>query len=394
MKTQHSLQQVLKQTDWCKLSNAYVTNVFSKLLCCRTTSLGYHHYRCDNPDCSHAHYQYHSCRNRHCPNCNWQKQQAWMEARLNELLPVKYFHVVFTLPHELNAMVMGNRVLLFKQLFNSCTHCLLTLAADPKWLGATPSITAVLHTWGQQLCFHPHVHCIVSGGGVDRQLNWIELKKKSKQGYLFPYDVMEPLFKKHFLSQLHKMICKGVLSLTAQQLSQWPWLKDALYRKKWIVYAKQPMNGAAQVVEYLSRYAHKVAITNHRIMEVAQGRVLFQYRDYNDNGKTKLLWLSAEEFLRRYAEHVLPHGFVKMRHYGILANANRHSRINRILQKMKLPLHPPAVDVPYRLRLLERYGIDIEQCPKCITGRMKLIAVLYPNNRGSPLTPSPSAVLN
>lgn len=393
MKTHHSLQQVLKQTDWCKLSNTHVSNVFSKLARCRTSHLGYHHYRCNNPDCSHTHYQYHSCRNRHCPVCNWQKQQAWMEARLIELLPVKYFHVVFTLPHEFNAMVMGNRVLLFKLLFDSAAHCLLTLGADPKWLGATPSITAVLHTWGQQLSFHPHVHCIVSGGGVDEQLNWIEIKKKSGQGYLFPYQVMEPLFKKHFLHQVQKMISQGVLNITAEQVTQWPWLKDALYRKKWVVYAKSPMRGAAQVVEYLARYAHKVAISNHRIVEVTQERVLFHYKDYNDNGTTKQMWLSAEEFLRRYAEHILPRGFVKMRHYGILANANRHSRINRILQKMNLPLHPPAVEVPYQLRLLERYGIDIDRCPKCKTGRMMLTGVLYPNNRGSPLTPSFSAVL-
>lgn len=393
MKTHHSLQQVLKQTDWCKLSNAHVSNVFFKLSCCRSAHLGYHHYRCNNPDCSHIHYQYHSCRNRHCPVCNWQKQQAWMEARLNELLPVKYFHVVFTLPHELNAMVMGNRVMLFKQLFDSAAHCLLTLSADPKWLGATPSITAVLHTWGQQLSFHPHLHCIVCGGGVDKYLNWHELKKKSYQGYLFPYHVMEPLFKKHFLYHVHKMISQGVLSLVPEQVSAWPQLKDAIYRKKWVVYAKSPMSGAAQVIEYLARYAHKVAISNHRILEVTQERVLFQYKDYNDNGTTKQMWLSTEEFLRRYAEHILPRGFVKMRHYGMLANASRHSRINLILQKMNLPLHPVPVAVPYQLRILERFGMDINLCPKCKKGRMMLMGALYPNNRGSPLTTSPSNVL-
>jgi hypothetical protein len=394
LKTHHSLQQVLKQTDWCKQTNAHVTSVFSKLTHCRTASLGYHHYRCDNPDCSHIHYQYHSCRNRHCPNCNWQKQQAWMEARMNELLPVKYFHVVFTLPHELNALVMGNRVLLFKQLFDSAAHCLLSLSHDPKWLGATPSITAVLHTWGQQLSFHPHVHCIVSGGGVDKKLNWHEMKKKSYQGYLFPYDVMEPLFKKHFLQHVNSMISQGKLCLMPDQVSAWSRLKDALYRKQWVVYAKPPMGDASQVVEYLSRYAHKVAISNHRILEVTRERVLFQYKDYNDRGITKQMWLSKQEFLSRYAQHILPRGFVKMRHYGILANAHRRTRINLILQKMNLPPHPVAVKVPFRLRILECFGVDIELCPKCQKGQMRLMGMQYPNNRGSPIKASISNTLN
>lgn len=182
----NTLQEVLQQWDFSKHANPYTGNFLKKLGQCRTAGLGYHYYRCENPDCGHIHYQYHSCRNRHCPQCNWQKQEQWKYLRMNELLPVKFFHVVFTLPHELNALVMGNRVKLFKLLFDSAAYTLLTLSNDPKWIGAMPSITAVLHTWGQQLSFHTHVHCIVSGGGVDKDLNWVEPKKNQSMAICFP----------------------------------------------------------------------------------------------------------------------------------------------------------------------------------------------------------------
>jgi len=305
-----------------------------------------------------------------------------MEARMNELLPVKYFHVVFTLPRELNALIMGNRVKLFRLLFDSASHCLLTLSGDPKWLGATPSISAVLHTWGQQLSFHPHVHCIVSGGGVDKQMNWVNLKKDIHQGYLFPYAVMEPLFKKHFLRSLNKMVLDGEVEI--EDVQQWKALKPKLYGKQWVVYAKSPMGSVSQVVEYLSRYAHKVAISNHRILEVGDQGVKFRYKDYSDHNKVKVMTLSAGEFIRRFGQHILPKGFVKMRHYGILGNSGRKKRVNDILQKMNLPLHPPTVKIPYQLRMLEKYGIDVNLCPKCGQGLLVLIEKVYPGNRGSP----------
>jgi hypothetical protein len=378
----YTLQQILQQGGWEEQTNAFTYSVLSKLKNCRTSSMGYHHYKCDNPDCHHVHYQYHSCRNRHCPACNWQKQEEWMEARMNELLPVKYFHVVFTLPHELNTLIMGNRIKLFKLLFDSVAHCLLTLSKDPKWLGATPSITTVLHTWGQQLSFHTHAHCIVSGGGVDKDLNWVKLKKETRKGYLFPYEVMEPLFKNHFLSCLHRMIINNQVSVDDK--TNWQKLKDLLYKKQWIVYAKSPMGNTAQVVEYLARYAHKVAISNHRIIEVSNDKVRFQYKDYNDHNKIKCMPLSLQEFVRRFEQHILPKGFVKMRHYGILGNFKRKARINAILHKMKLPAHAPTVKIPYQLRILEKYGINISLCPVCKKGKLLLIDKVFPQNRGSP----------
>lgn len=301
---------------------------------------------------------------------------------MNELLPVKYFHTVFTLPHELNSMVMGNRKILFKLLFDSAAYCLLKLCKDPKWLGAMPSITAVLHTWGQQLSFHPHVHCIVSGGGVDKNLKWYEMKKSAKYGYLFPYPMMESVYKGYFLEQLNKLIQANKVSVPPGTC--WKRLKDELYKTKWIVYAKQPMGNVSQVVEYLARYAHKVAISNYRILDVSDTHVCFKYKDYNDGKKTKTMSLTKDEFVRRFEQHILPRGFVKMRHYGILGNFRRKQRINQIMAQMELPLHPEAVKIPFRLRYLEKFGVDILICPVCKKGHLQLVGVVFPCSRGSP----------
>lgn len=310
-----------------------------------------------------------------------------MEARMNELLPVKYFHTVFTLPHELNALVMGNRTKLFKLLFDSASYCLLKLCKDHKWLGATPCITAVLHTWGQQIAFHPHVHCIVSGGGADKDHRWHNLKKSEKYGFLFPYHVMEPLYKGYFLEQLNMMVKNAQVSLPAE--TDWSILKNMLYKQKWIVYAKQPMGNTSQVVEYLARYAHKVAISNFRIQDVSDTHVRFQYKDYNDGKKSKTMRLTKAEFVRRFEQHILPKGFVKMRHYGILGNFKRKERINKILATMGLPPHPPNVKIPFYIRFFEKFGVDITLCPACKKGKLQLINVLFPSIRGSPeITPN------
>lgn len=301
---------------------------------------------------------------------------------MKELLPVKYFHTVFTIPHELNAAVMGNRKALFKLLFDSASYCLLKLCKDPKWLGAMPAITSVLHTWGQQLSFHPHVHCIISGGGADKNYKWKNLKKSVKYGYLFPYDVMEPIYKGYFLEQLNIMVKNDQVRLPDN--TDWPKLRNSLYKKKWIVYAKQPMGNVSLVVEYLSRYAHKVAISNYRILNVSDTHVRFQYKDYNDGKMSKTMQLPKVEFVRRFEQHILPKGFVKMRHYGILGNYKRKERINKILAQMNLPPHPPNVKTPFYIRYLEKFGVDITLCPACKKGKLKLINVVFPSIRGSP----------
>ncbi|HNX08008.1 MAG TPA: IS91 family transposase [Bacteroidales bacterium] len=384
MKARHTVQEILRQTPFNENFNPFSERVLNQLCQCRSAALGYHHYHCSDSNCRHVHYQYHSCHNRHCPSCNWQRHDEWQEARMNELLPVKYFHTVFTLPHKLNPLVMGNRTVLFKLLFDSAAYCLLKLCNDPKWLGAMPSITSVLHTWGQQLCFHPHVHCIVSGGGADKNYRWHNLKKSVKYGYLFPYDVMEAVFKGYFLEKLNVMVKTKQVSLPEN--THWPKLKDGLYKQKWIVYAKQPMGNVSQVVEYLARYAHKVAISNYRILDVSDTQVRFRYKDYNDGKKSKTMRLSKEEFVRRFEQHILPRGFVKMRHYGLLGNFKRKERINKVLDVMGLPQHPPNVKIPFYIRFLEKFGVDIMLCPACKKAKLQLVGVVFPSIRGSPKT--------
>lgn len=377
------LQDILRQNDCSASTNPYTASVLDKLRTCRTPAAGYHRYTCDNPECSAVHYQYHGCKNRHCPTCNSLRQEQWMESRSSDLLPVKYFHVVFTLPHELNPIAMGNRTEVFNLLFECASRTLLTLCKDTKYLGAMPSITAVLHTWGQQLSFHPHVHCIVSGGGVDKNLRWKNLKKKSEKGYLFPYKVMEPLFKKRFLSSINKLVEAGAIKL--KDKTGWKRLKQTLYGREWIVYAKAPSGNATQTLEYLARYTSKVALSNRRILGIDENKVVFTYRDYRDGKKTKVMQLSAQEFIRRFEQHILPARFVKIRHYGISGNFNRRKRVNGILEQMKLPPHPLPVKLDIRLWLLETYGTDILLCPMCKKGLLRLVEKVSPRNRGSPL---------
>ena len=354
--------------------NLQVQKVLHRLKICRTASLGYHVYRCGDEQCGHVKYQYHSCRDRHCPNCGAIKKQEWIEARMQELLPVKYYHVVFTMPHELNSLVMGHRKLLFKLLFDASAQTLLCFAKDNKYLGATPGIISVLHTWGQQLSFHPHVHCIVSGGGITADNTWKQATKNDWQ-FLFPVKAMGIVYRAKFLQALQQMITKGeVIWADATDVKQG---FNLLYQKDWIVYAKAPFGGPQAVIEYLSRYTHKVAISNHRIVQVENDKVTFRYKDYADNGKQKVMTLEAAEFIRRFTQHILPKRFTKIRTYGYLANRNRNKRINEVLKKMKLPLHRGLIKLPLELRMMEQYGMDIKQCPCCKQQTLQLLKIHY-----------------
>jgi hypothetical protein len=290
-------------------------------------------------------------------------------------------HVVFTLPHELRALVLGHRRQLFTLLFDAAAHCLLTLSKDPKYLGATPAITAVLHTWGQQLQFHPHVHYIVSGGGADVSNHWHGLRKGAGD-YLFPYKVMMPLYRGYFMDKLGGLIAKGEVQLKDPR--SWKALKDRLYKTKWIIFAKAPMRGAAQVVEYLGRYTQKIAISNHRIKAVDEQGVIFDYKDYRDKGRQKRMRLSHMEFLRRYAMHILPPRFVRIRHYGLLANRKRRFRLQAIMKQLGLPPHPAPVEVPPEIKLLCTTGRSYLVCPHCQKGQLKLTGVVFPAARGDP----------
>ena len=372
-----TVQQLLQKHAPPFNKNVHVTKVLQRIRTCRTPALGYHVYGCTKDECGHIQYQYHSCRDRHCPNCGAVKKQEWIEARSRELLPVKYYHVVFTLPHELNSLVMGHRKLLYKLLFDASAGTLLTFAKDEKYLGALPGIISVLHTWGQQLSFHPHIHCIVSGGGITANNNWKNAINNNRS-FLFPAKAMSIVYRTKFLQALQQMITKGEVILPAD--TERKQLFNLLYGKEWIVYAKAPFGGPQAVIEYLGRYTHKVAISNHRIQSINEqtGAVTFTYKDYSDNGTQKQMTLTSDEFIRRFTQHILPERFTKIRTYGYLANRNRHRRIKEVLQKMKLPLHKGLVKIPIEVRMLEQYGIDMKECPACRNRTLQLIKIFYP----------------
>ena len=372
-----TIQQLLQKHVQPVNKNLHVQKVLQRIKNCRTSALGYHVYQCSDDVCGHIKYQYHSCRDRHCPNCGAIKKQEWIEARGQELLPVKYYHVVFTLPHELNAVILGHRKILFKLLFDAAAQTLLTFAKDEKYLGATPGIISVLHTWGQQLSFHPHVHCIVSGGGITNDNSWKDAKKNEYQ-FLFPVKAMSIVYRAKFLQALRQMIGKGEVVLPENTDSKQ--LFNLLYQKDWVVYAKAPFGGPHAVIEYLGRYTHKVAISNHRISSIndEQATVAFDYKDYADDGKQKQMTLACSEFIRRFEQHILPERFCKIRTYGYLANRNRHQRINEVLNKMKLPLHKGLIKIPLQTRMLEQFGIDMDECPCCKNKTLKLVNIFYP----------------
>lgn len=351
--------------------------VLSAIARCRTASLGHHLYVCSDNACGHTVMQYHSCRNRHCPHCGNSKKDEWIEARMRELLPCKYFHVVFTLPHEFNAMVMGNRKAMFNLLFEASAHTLNVFARDPKHMGAQPGIISVLHTWGQQLSFHPHVHCIVTGHGWKKEKReWVEAKK-ARFKRLFPVKAMEQVYAAFFLRRLNALKASGGIVLNDEQQAAWHNLMQTVKHKRWVVYAKEPFGGPAQVVGYLGRYTHKVAISNNRIKAVGDtGLVTFGYKDYADEGKSKQMSLPGMEFIRRFEQHILPKHFCKIRSYGLYANHQRSTRVNHILEVLKKPTHPPATKVPWHLRFMERYGTDPLLCPCCKKAQMVLIKIV------------------
>ena len=373
--------------------NPYSRQVLQQLSVCHTAQLGMHLYGCTA--CGHRHYQYHSCGNRHCPNCGGLKREQWLHDRMTELLPTSYFHVVFTLPQQLRSLAMGNRKGLFNLLFEASSYTLRTLGQDEQYLGGVPGIITVLHTNGQDLSFHPHVHCIVSGGGVNKQGRWVNQKRKSGN-FLFPRRAMELLFKGYFLEKLQQLKDKGELEIRAAADYKNP-IKQVQHLK-WNVYAKAPFAGPEQIIEYLGRYTHKVAITSHRITDIGATHITFRYKDYQDGHKSKLMTLTHEEFLRRFEQHILPKGFVKIRHSGFLSPQNKGERLAAIGLQLKIAPPPPKVEMPASVLASVKYGVDLTQCSVCKQGKLELIATYINvggkvthlvnikdlNNRGSP----------
>jgi hypothetical protein len=353
---------------------------------CRTAVLGGHLYRCD--ECGSEKNVYNSCRNRHCPKCQCLEKERWLEKRRNELLPVPYFHVVFTLPEELNVLALGNPEVIYDLLFHSASQTLLEIAADPKHLGARLGLLAILHTWGQTLVLHPHLHCIVPGGGpsIDGE-RWMAASER----FLLPVRVLAPVFRGKFLAGLKALYQEGRLSLTAgaEKLRDplvFHNLLDRLYQKSWWVYSKPPFGGPEQVLRYLARYTHRVALSNHRLVRVAHHQVTFTYKDYSQNGRRREMTLPVEEFIRRFLLHVLPHRFVRIRYYGLLANRHRDRQLERC--RALLDTAPPVPESDERESWETVYqrvtGRDPTLCAECGHGHLHLVRKLPALGRPPP----------
>lgn len=354
-------------------SNAYSKQIFTQLHQCHTAALGMHYYKCNDPNCNHIHQQYHSCGNRHCPNCGGLKKEQWIENLTAQLFPTSYYHVVFTVPHEINSLILGNRKAMFNLLFESASATLLQFSADTKYLGATCGITSVLHTWGQDISFHPHLHCIVSGGGIKNN-KWVAAKRTNDK-FLFPVNALKKVYKAIFLKKLRLLLSEGLLQTEGIDVEKA--IKKAGY-KNWNVYAKSPFGSVASVVEYLGRYTHKIAITKHRITGITEHSITFKYKDYADGSRQKTMTLSIAEFLRRFELNFLPRRYVKIRHYGFLQNHGKTTRLNAVRKEMNLQPLPPKIHIPTQQRMLEQYGHDISLCPQCKQGKLILVAIVYP----------------
>ena len=346
---------------------------------CRTADLGGHVDACDH--CGAKTVSYNSCRNRHCPKCQFLKKERWIEARGKDLLPIPYFHVVFTVPDDLNPLILRNQEVLYDLLFKAVSETLTELAADPKHLGAELGFISILHTWGQNLLDHPHIHCIVTGGGLSKgNGTW----RSCRSGFFLPVRALSKLFRGKFLAFLKKrreedsLIYPGAIGHLAEAAAFSGLLAD-LYGKDWVVYAKPPFDGTKGVLEYLGRYTHRIAISNHRIVKMENDGVSFRWRDYADGNRTKIMSVDAAEFIRRFLLHVLPDRFVKIRHYGLLGNRCRKEKL-AVCRQLLACVHnePEKKPETWQNALLRLTGVDITRCPVCKEGRMRTREVLRP----------------
>jgi hypothetical protein len=341
-----------------------VLKAMSSIQNCRTSVLGGHIDVCT--ECGTTDISYNSCRNRHCPKCQTLAKERWIYQQKSNLLNVSYFHVVFTIPDTLNAVVFQNQKVVYDVLFKAAAETLTELAQDKKYLGATLGFTSVLHTWGQNLMHHPHLHCIIPSGGLNSLGKWVHSRKK----FFLPVKVLSRKFRGKFLYYLKqaKLEFHGQQSYLADPVD-FNALLTPLYQKEWVVYCKPPFKDAAGVVEYLGRYTHRVAISNSRIVSVENGQVRFKWRDYRDKSKWKVMTVTADEFIRRFLIHVLPPRFMKIRHYGLLGNRNKTTK----LKVCKELTHTPIIarEEISTTQLIEQItGRDITKCPGCGSDRL------------------------
>jgi hypothetical protein len=350
--------------------NSYVKRTLSALLRCRTSSLGGHIDKCNQ--CGYIRISYNSCRNRHCPKCQNTQREAWVESRKQDLLPVPYFHVVFTVPGKLNSLFLQHPVILYNLLFSSTWETIAQFSYTK--LQAETGVVAILHTWGQSLTLHPHIHCVVPGGGINFKGQWKQVNTSvNGKSFLFRVENLSKVFRAKFITGLQK-----------QLLQEKQFVKE-LYKTDWVVYAKEPFAGPEQVIEYLGRYTHKVAISNHRLLKVDESGVCFRWRDYRDN-KEKIMTLEGAEFLRRFCQHILPRRFVRIRHYGLLSTARRE-QLSELQQTFGIEIHKFKEKKNWKAICREQLNYNPDICPHCSKGLMQTVG-MFTAGRPPPFSPA------
>ena len=358
--------------------------VMRAITACRTAALGGHLEACN--DCGHQRISYNSCRNRHCPKCQSLARAQWIEDRQSELLACSYFHVVFTLPEEIAAIAYQNKAVIYNLLFTATADTLRTIATDPKHLGAEIGFFAVLHTWGQNLMHHPHLHCVVPGGGLSADgERWVACRP----GFFLPVRVLSRFFRRRFLQLLGQAFDRRELEFFSAlrplcERKAFQRYLDPLREKEWVVYAKAPFAGPEQVLDYVGRYTHRVAISNNRLLNIEDGQITFRWKDYRDGDAQKSMTLTAQEFIRRFLLHVLPPGLQRIRYYGLLGNRHRQEKLAQCRRLLDMSLAAPK-EIPtraptdYRDRYEALTGVSLHECPVCHRGRMIPVEQLSPS---------------
>lgn len=346
---------------------------------CRTEAMGGDLGHCDNPDCDNEIIMYHSCRNRHCPKCQAYASVQWVQQRIDELLPVPYFHVVFTIPAELNPFALRNKKFFYALFFRCMWETLQELAKDPRLLGGMMGVIAILHTWGQNLMDHPHIHCIIPGGVLSfDHTQWNPCSKD----FLLPISVVQKLFKGKFLDGFKKAVTAGDIQFHGEldifhDKNVYKKLINKLYAMTWVVNIQPPFAGPEVVIKYLGRYTHRVAISDSRIVDVTDGLVTYSYKDYADGDKEKLMTITAVEFIRRFLLHVIPSGFMRIRHYGFLSNRSQKTLLPICLNLLgQKPLKKKEKLAHWYEIIEELTGEDPRRCPKCHKGIIRVVAAI------------------